>query len=146
MPTKTIPKPKPKPKTKTTTTVNRRKNSSKRKHRSWLWWILFLLPIVITAWLYMPSLDGAQKQSLKTTNAVERVESMEMPTMARSRPSSASRPDAAEEAVEEPTEGIIADDVQEDVDWAMGHMYKLLPIVISLIALLKKGVIMGRSS
>ncbi len=125
---------KSKPKTKTRTPVyNRRTNVKKRKHRSWIWWIIVLLPIAISAWLFAEPLLYEAKVALKTTVVEER----RIPsTIERGRPPivSSERP--------EPKNG---DGFKEDVDWALGHMYKLLPIVISLIAILKRGAIMGRA-
>ncbi len=134
MPSK-ITTPKPRPKTKTRTPVySRRTNVKKRKHRSWIWWTIVLVPIAMSAWLFAEPLLYEAKVALKTTTAVEerRIPS----TIERGRPPivSSERP--------EPKNG---DGFKEDVDWALGHMYKVFPLVLSLIALLKRGAIMGRA-
>ncbi len=132
-------KSKPKPKTKTRTPVyNRRTNVKKRKHRSWIWWIVVLLPIVISAWLFAEPLLYEAKVALKTTTTIEERRIPSRVERSRSPVASSERP-------ENITESKNGDGFKEDVDWALGHMYKLLPIVISLIAILKRGAIMGRT-
>jgi hypothetical protein len=143
MPSKTTIR-KPKPKTKTRTPVyNRRTNTKKRKHRSWVWWILVLVPIAISMWLFAePLLYEAKIASKSTTTAVEerripsRLERSRPPVTASERPESRTEPKNGDDN---------GDGFKEDVDWALGHMYKLLPIMISLIAILKRGSIMGRA-
>jgi len=137
MPTKT------KPKTKTTiTAVNRRKSQTKRKHRSWIWWTIFLVPIALSVWLFAEPVLNEAKMALKTTSSIERVESS---TEMRSRRPTASAPSRSQ-PTEQPDEGVINEDVKDDVDWALGHMYKLFPLVLSLIALLKRDKLLGRRS
>lgn len=125
--------------------VNRRKNMKKRTHRSWIWWSLVIVPIAMSLWLFAEPSFEETKMALKTTSSVERVES---PTEMRSRraPTSASSRPRPQPSEQPEDSGVINEGVKDDVDWAMGHMYKLLPIVVSLIAILKKGAIMGRSS
>jgi hypothetical protein len=143
MPSKTT-TPKPRPKTKTRTPIyNRRTNTKKRKHRSWVWWILVLMPIAISVWLIAePLLYEAKVDTKATTTAVE--ERRVPGRLERSRPPviSSERPQPRPDDKTEPKNG---DGFKEDVDWALGHMYKLLPIMISLIAILKRGAIMGRA-
>lgn len=128
-------KTKSKPKTKTKTPLyNRRTATKQRKHRSWIWWTLVLVPIAISVWLFAEPLMDKADAVLKTTS-VER----------------AARSTANREAYSKPQseikgESVLDESVKDDVDWALSHVYKLLPILISLIVVLKKGAIMGRAN
>ena len=136
---------KKKPSTKTRVqSIERRKTPKKRKHRTWGWWILFILPIVLSIWLFAaPFYQEAQKvipKEIILRRAERNVPNTvnERREVVRSRRSTAS--------VEEIPEDVgLSENTKEDIDWVMNHMYKLLPLIISLIALRKKGVIMGRS-
>ena len=143
MPSKTTIR-KPKPKTRTRTPVyNRRTNTKKRTHRSWIWWTIVLVPIAISAWLFAEPLLYEAKVALKATTTIEertipgRIERSRLPVA------------SSERAHSQPSEPRNGDDngdgFKEDVDWALGHMYKLLPIMISLIAIFKRSTIMGRA-
>lgn len=129
-------------KTKTkTAAINRRTNTKKRKHRSWIWWVLFLVPIAISIWLFAEPVLYETKKALRITTIVE--ESKHEPSAVRTPERIRHQP--REMSEEGGSNGVLGEGTKEDIDWALGHMYKLLPIVISLIAILKKGAIMGRS-
>lgn len=130
--------------------VERRTNHKKRKHRTWIWWILVIAPILLSIWLFiLPELED-NTIALKSTR-IEKPESVvkdRVSELRRRSPASGSampsQPPAA--AGEESADGGISEDTKDDVDWVMGHLYKFLPLVFSLIAIFKKGAIMGRSS
>lgn len=138
--------------TTNTKAVNRRVDGKKRKQRTWIWWILILAPIAVSAWLFAePIINETKMVAMKATTAVEE---MRIPSsVMRSRSPSSGRARSTVPEMEnsesetqpksEPKNG--DGDFKEDVDWALGHMYKIFPLVISLIAILKKSKIMGRN-
>jgi hypothetical protein len=135
--------------TTTTKAVNRRVNVKKRKSRSWIWWILVLAPIAVSAWLFAePIINETKMIAMKTSTAVEELRIPSRVMMERSPSSGRVRSTVPEmekpENVAEPKNG--DDDFKDDVDWALGHMYKVFPLVLSLIAIFKKSKIMGRSN
>lgn len=100
-------------KTKTKTrAVNRRTNTKKRTQRSWAWWMLFVIPIIVSVGLFAEPLLNEAKIVLESAPMIE---------------------------------GVLDNGVKEDVDWIMSHLYKVFPLVLSLIAIFKKNTILGRS-
>jgi hypothetical protein len=129
-----------------TTSVNRRRNTTKRKHRAWIWWIVFLIPIGISIFLFAEPLLDEAKTVLKKNTVIERMESPATERiMERRSSSSRSRPPAAaDEKSDADSDTGLGDSTKDDIDWILGHLYKVFPLVLSLIALLKRGRIIGR--
>jgi hypothetical protein len=132
-----------KPKTRTTTTANRRKNNAKRKRKAWMWWITFLVPIIITVWLFAGPVFDEAKTVFSPSTSVEEIrtpsKNMNAPSKMRSRP-------PQEQSTQPKSKPIVTESVRDDVDWALGHMYKLFPLILSLIALFKRDKLLGRQS
>ena len=139
--------------------AERRTNHKKRKHRTWIWWILVISPILVSMWLFILPQLGVDAVSLKTVSVEEaiKVPSSKKKAIRRppaagadreayARPNTTQPPAAAGEEDSDEEGGIVSETVKDDVDWALGHLYKLMPLVISLLAILKKGAIMGRAS
>ena len=135
-----------------TKAVSRRVNTKKRKQRTWIWWILILAPIAVSAWLFAePIINETKMVAMKASTAVEelRIPSSVMrerspsSERARSRVPEMEKPESETQPKSASKNG--DGDFKEDVDWALGHMYKIFPLIISLIAILKKSKIMGRN-
>jgi len=136
--------------------AERRTNNKKRKHRTWIWWILVISPILVSMWLFILPELGVDAISLKTVSVEEatKVPSSEKKAIRRSPAAGADREAYARPNTTQPTKPEngdndsdgISEDTKDDIDWALGHLYKLLPLIISLVAIFKKGSIMGRAS
>jgi hypothetical protein len=134
-----------------TKAVNRRVNVKKRKSRSWIWWILVLAPIAVSAWLFAePIINETKMIAMKSTTAIEKPRVPSSSEMRRRSPSS-ERARSTVPEMEKPKpepkngDGVLSDGTKDDIDWILGHLYKILPLIIPLIAIKMKGAIMGRS-
>ena len=101
-------------------------NTIKKNHRAWLWWVVVIAPVLLTVWLILsPMYLSVETFELK---AVERTPMRSM------------------ELISPPpeNEGIVDDETKEDLDWMLGHLYKLSPLVLSALAIWKKKPLTGK--
>lgn len=118
--------------------MRRIKNTVKKHGRSWVWYLLVISPILLTAWLIInPIYFEKLKEIPQSIGIIE--ESPEPGTPQKILPrKSISRPQAESE------KGIIDNETKEDVDWVLSHIYKIVPLVISVIAVWKRKKIKGK--
>lgn len=116
---------KPKPKTTRTRKVT---NTIKKNHRSWLWWVVVIAPVLFTAWLILSPMYTPELEILEL-KAVERAPMRSMKTIS---------PPPSDDG------GIVDDETKEDLDWMLGHLYKLSPLVLSALAIWKKKPLTGK--
>ena len=106
------------------TKTKRVTNTIKKNHRSWLWWLLVIGPILFTAWLvFAPDLNIGYAE-------IERVVEMSSPRSVAPPP--------------EREGGLVDDQTKADIDWMLGHALDFGPLLISILAIWKKKPITGK--